>query len=374
MTNRKKVAVLGSTGSIGTQTLDVISSFPDLFEVTRLAAGRNLDLLEKQRDKFGLDIDAARSASNNDEILSDFASADDVDIVVNGVVGFAGFKATIAALKANKTLALANKESLIAGGPLVRKITSAPDFSGQIIPVDSEHSAIWQCLKSGHANEVDEIVLTASGGPFRTKTLDELKDVKKEDALKHPTWSMGDKITIDSSTLMNKGLEVIEAHELFNVSFDQIKVVVHPQSLVHSMVTFVDGATIAQLSHPDMRLPISISLGAPIRLDKSYGKMSFTEKMQLDFEEPRLDAFPCLALAYEAGRASGDAPAILSAANEVAVEAFLDGQIAWSDIYSIVSEVLQFGTGNVDTEDELFEADSKARIRAREILEGRASK
>ena len=374
MTNRKRVAVLGSTGSIGTQTLDVISNFPELFEVTRLAAGRNLDLLEKQRDKFGLDIDAARSASNNDEILTDFASADDVDIVVNGVVGFAGFKATIAALKSNKTLALANKESLIAGGPLVRKVTSAPGFTGEIIPVDSEHSAIWQCLKSGNKNEVDEIVLTASGGPFRTKTLEELKNVKKEDALKHPTWSMGDKITIDSSTLMNKGLEVIEAHELFDIDFDHIKVVVHPQSLVHSMVTFVDGATIAQLSHPDMRLPISLSLGAPIRLEKSYGKMSFTEKMQLDFEPPRLDAFPCLALAYEAGRASGDAPAILSAANEVAVEAFLDGQIGWSDIYSIVSEVLQFGTGTVDTEEELFESDSLARIRARKILEGRASK
>ena len=264
MTNRKRVAVLGSTGSIGTQTLDVISNFPELFEVTRLAAGRNLDLLEKQRDKFGLDIDAARSASNNDEILTDFASADDVDIVVNGVVGFAGFKATIAALKSNKTLALANKESLIAGGPLVRKVTSAPGFTGEIIPVDSEHSAIWQCLKSGNKNEVDEIVLTASGGPFRTKTLEELKNVKKEDALKHPTWSMGDKITIDSSTLMNKGLEVIEAHELFDIDFDHIKVVVHPQSLVHSMVTFFDGATIAQLSHPDMRLPISLSLGAPI--------------------------------------------------------------------------------------------------------------
>ncbi len=374
MTNRKRVAVLGSTGSIGTQTLDVISNFPELFEVTRLAAGRNLDLLEKQRDKFGLDIDAARSASNNDEILTDFASADDVDIVVNGVVGFAGFKATIAALKSNKTLALANKESLIAGGPLVRKVTSAPGFTGEIIPVDSEHSAIWQCLKSGNKNEVDEIVLTASGGPFRTKTLEELKNVKKEDALKHPTWSMGDKITIDSSTLMNKGLEVIEAHELFDIDFDHIKVVVHPQSLVHSMVTFFDGATIAQLSHPDMRLPISLSLGAPIRLEKSYGKMSFTEKMLLNFEPPRLDAFPCLALAYEAGRASGDAPAILSAANEVAVEAFLDGQISWSDIYSIVSEVLQFGTGTVDTEEELFESDSLARIRARKILEGRASK
>ena len=266
---------------------------------------------------------------------------------------------------------MANKESLIAGGPIVRKITSAPGFFGEIIPVDSEHSAIWQCLKSGNKNEVEEIVLTASGGPFRTWSNDQLKNVTRADALKHPTWSMGDKITIDSSTLMNKGLEVIEAHELFDVSFDQIKVVVHPQSIVHSMVTYVDGATIAQLSYPDMRLPISIALGAPLRLPKSYGKISFTESMNLEFEEPRLDAFPCLSLAYEAGKAGGDAPAILSAANEIAVQAFLDGLIAWSDIYSIVNEVIQFGTGNVDIEDELYAADSKARIIASELIRER---
>ncbi len=255
---------------------------------------------------------------------------------------------------------------------MVRKITSTPNFSGQIIPVDSEHSAIWQCLKSGNKNEIDEIVLTASGGPFRSWADADLKNVTKADALKHPTWSMGDKITIDSSTLMNKGLEVIEAHELFGIGFHQIKVVVHPQSIVHSMVTYIDGATIAQLSNPDMRLPISIALGAPCRLPKSYGKISFTENLTLDFEEPRHDAFPCLSLAYEAGKAGGDAPAILSAANEIAVEAFLDGQITWSNIYSIVSEVLQFGTGSVDTEDELYVADSKARIRTSELIRERS--
>lgn len=371
MIKRKRVAVLGSTGSIGTQTLDVLSNFKDLFEVTRIAGGNNVELIEKQRVECGLTKENARSAYDDIAILRDFASSDDVDIVVNGVVGFAGFKVTLEALKANKTLALANKESLIAGGPLVKKTMTTPGFKGKIIPVDSEHSAIWQCLKSGYKNEVDEIVLTASGGPFRSWPSEQLANVKIEDALKHPTWSMGNKITIDSSTLMNKGLEVIEAHELFGVDFDQIKVVVHPQSIVHSMVTYIDGATIAQLSHPDMRLPISIALGAPVRLDKSYGKISFEESMQLDFEQPRFNDFPCLNLAYEAGKAGGDAPAILSAANEVAVQAFLDGQIGWSDIYSIVNEVLQFGTGDVDTEEELYSSDSKARIRANDLIRER---
>lgn len=371
MNNRKKVAVLGSTGSVGTQTLDVLSNFKEEFELVYIAGGNNSQLLEQQRLAWNLSKDCARSAIEDESILKEFASSSEIDIVVNGVVGFAGFKATLAALQSNKTLALANKESLIAGGPLVRKITGAAIFTGEIIPVDSEHSAIWQCLKSGNANEVDEIVLTASGGPFRSWTNEQLKNIKKEDALKHPTWSMGDKITIDSSTLMNKGLEVIEAHELFGVSFDQIKVVVHPQSIVHSMVTYVDGATIAQLSHPDMRLPISIALGAPMRLAKSYGKISFSDVMQLDFEAPRFDAFPCLKLAYEAGKAGGDAPAILSAANEIAVQAFLDGLISWADIYSIVNEVIQFGTSSVDTEDELYAADSKARIRAAELIRER---
>ena len=371
MQTRKKVAVLGSTGSIGTQTLDVLSNFKDLFEVTYIAGGKNTELIEKQRKEWNLTTDTARSVFDDEDTLMEIASSSNVDIVVNGVVGFAGFKATLASLKANKTLALANKESLIAGGPLVRKITSNPNFSGEIIPVDSEHSAIWQCLKSGNRNEVDEIVLTASGGPFRNKTTEELENATITDALNHPTWSMGDKITIDSSTLMNKGLEVIEAHELFDIAYDQIKVVIHPQSIIHSMVTYVDGATIAQLSNPDMRLPISLALGAPYRLNKSFGKIDFTEKIQLNNEKPRFDVFPSLKLAYEAGKSGGDAPAILSAANEIAVAAFLDGQIKWVDIYSIVNEVLQFGTGNVDTEDELYAADTKARMRASEMIRER---
>lgn len=366
-----RVAILGSTGSIGTQALEVLEHFRDEFLVTRLAAGKNVELLEKQRQSWSLSTEHARSAIPNPEILDEFASADDVDIVINGVVGFAGFRATLAALRANKVLGLANKESLIAGGAVVRTITSQPGFSGTIVPVDSEHSAIWQCLRAGSRNEVKEIVLTASGGPFRGKTRAELEKVTKAQALKHPTWTMGQKITIDSATLMNKGLEVIEAHELFDTDFDDIKVVVHPQSIVHSMVSFCDGATIAQLSQPDMRLPISLALGVDHRLNHAYGAMTFSESMSLDFEAPDTHAFPALELAYDAGLAGGSAPATLNAANEVAVQAFLDEKITFCDISEIVGDVLQEGTFSVDTEDDVYEADRIARERADRFVEKR---
>ncbi len=371
MGDKIRVCVLGSTGSIGTQTLQVLERLTSTHEVVRIAAGKNVDLLEEQRQQWGLSVDQAASADGNNDVLKDFASADDVDVVINGVVGFAGFEATLESLKANKILGLANKESLIAGGPVVRKITSSKDFTGQIIPVDSEHSAIWQCLRSGRAQEVDEIVLTASGGPFRGMDASEIKQVTKEQALKHPTWSMGPKITIDSATLFNKGLEVIEAHELFSIPFDKIKVVVHPQSIVHSMVTFIDGATIAQLSHPDMRLPIALALGAGDRLDVSYGKMNFEDIFSLDFEAPDRQAFPALNLSYEAGRQGGGAPAMLSAANEVSVQAFLDDKIAFSQICEVVEDVLQEGTIDVDNESDVYEADRLARRRAQIYVEKR---
>jgi len=358
MGDKIRVAVLGSTGSIGTQTLQVLEKVRDTHEVVRIAAGNNIDLLEEQRLSWGLSKEYARSATEDIDVLKDFASADDVDIVINGVVGFAGFSATLESLKANKVLGLANKESLIAGGPVVKKITSSPNFTGRIIPVDSEHSAIWQCLRSGKKQEVDEIVLTASGGPFRGMQADQIKSVTKEQALKHPTWTMGPKITIDSATLFNKGLEVIEAQ-------------VHPQSIVHSMVTFIDGATIAQLSHPDMRLPISLALGIEDRLNVGYGKMSFEDTMSLDFEKPDRQAFPALDLAYEAGRNGGGAPATLSAANEVAVQAFLDEKIGFWDISEIVADVLQEGTAAVDNEEEVYEADRIARERATRYVEKR---
>lgn len=372
MSPKIRVAILGSTGSIGTQALEVLNNARNTHVVTRLATGSNQQLLTDQAKAWDLDSSKAQVTANNADILEEFASADDVDVVVNGVVGFAGFSATIAAIKANKVLGLANKESMIAGGPVVNRLLSDPNYSGKIIPVDSEHSAIWQCLRAGRSEEVDELVLTASGGPFRGKTAEQMKSVTKEQALNHPTWSMGPKITIDSATLMNKGLEVIEAHALFGFSFDHIKVVIHPQSIVHSMVTFRDGATIAQLSHPDMRLPISLALGIDERLDQSFGKISFTENMQLDFQVPDYEVFPALNLAYEAGRAGQGAPAILSAANEIAVQAFLDEKIEFNVITEIVNDVLQEGIVKVDTEMEVYEADRLARERAERYVEKRS--
>ncbi|MEP6625440.1 MAG: 1-deoxy-D-xylulose-5-phosphate reductoisomerase [Acidimicrobiia bacterium] len=371
MSATRRVALLGSTGSIGTQALDVIRGHRDEYEVVALATGSNRDLLAAQAAEFGVPAERALLAGDRPEVLAELAALDDADVVLNGVVGFAGLPATIAALRAGKRLALANKESLIAGGPVVRSIRDTG--GGEIVPVDSEHSAVYQALRSGTAAEVATIVLTASGGPFRGRTRAELASVTIEDALDHPTWSMGPKITIDSSTLMNKGLEVIEAHELFDVDFDRIEVVVHPQSVVHGMVTFRDGATIAQLSMPDMKLPIGLGLGAPARLDEAFGPVDWSTLGSLTFEAPDLDAFPCLKLAYGAGRAGGGAPATLSGANEIAVEAFLAGRISWVEIADIVDEVLQHGTGNVDDVDDVLEADRMARARATAVIEKRAT-
>jgi 1-deoxy-D-xylulose-5-phosphate reductoisomerase len=368
---RRRVALLGSTGSIGTQALDVIRAHRDDYEVVALATGRNAELLAEQAREFDVPSDRALLAGSRPEVLSELAALTDVDVVLNAVVGFAGLPATLAALEAGKRLALANKESLIAGGPVVNAVRTRG--GGEIVPVDSEHSAVYQALRGGTAGEVATVVLTASGGPFRGRTRAELERVTIEDALRHPTWSMGPKITIDSSTLMNKGLEVIEAHELFGVGFDRIEVVVHPQSVVHGMVTFRDGATMAQLSMPDMRLPIGLALGAPDRLDQAFGPVDWSTLGTLTFEAPDLEAFPCLSLAYAAGRTGGGAPATLSGANEIAVEAFLAGRIAWLGIAEIVDEVLQHGTGNVDDVDSVLEADRVARARAAAAIEKRAA-
>ncbi|MGH9025609.1 MAG: 1-deoxy-D-xylulose-5-phosphate reductoisomerase, partial [Acidimicrobiia bacterium] len=343
----KKLALLGSTGSVGTQALDVVRAHRDEFEVVALAAGRNVELLEHQRDEFGVAPDAARVCGADAAVLAELAAHPDADVVLNAVVGFAGLPATLAALEHGKRLALANKESLIAGGPVVAGVRQRG--GGEIVPVDSEHSAVYQALRSGAPNEVRKIVLTASGGPFRGRSRAELARVTVADALAHPTWSMGAKITIDSSTLMNKGLEVIEAHQLFGVDFDRLEVVVHPQSIIHGMVEFCDGATIAQLSEPDMRLPVGLALGAPARLDQPFGPLDWSTRSQLTFERPDLETFPALALAYEAGRAGGGAPATLNGANEVAVAAFLDGRIAWTAISAVVAEALDAGSGNVST-------------------------
>ena len=376
-----RVAIAGSTGSIGKQTLEVIAaSESGKYQLVALSANSSADEIIKQaktfkpnlvvvNDESARKIVARELAATNPkiEVSRDVAAmAGIADVVVNGVVGFAGLSVTIATLAAGKRLALANKESLIAAGPVVaplRKISGA-----EIIPVDSEHCAIHQCLRSSQNNlhDVAKLLLTASGGPFRGQTKKSLEEVTIKDALKHPTWSMGPKITVDSSTLMNKGLEVIEAHELFGLDYDSIDVVVHPQSIVHSMVEFRDGATIAQLSLPDMRLPIAYALEYPNRSTVGFGAIDWTKLSRLDFEQPDRDTFRCLNLAYAAGRIGGTAPAWLSAANEVAVEAFLAGVVQWSQIASIIESTMQHHDGLIATEvEDILEADAVARQWAR---------
>ena len=374
------VSVLGSTGSIGTQTLEIVRERPDDYVVTALGVGRSTDVIT-QAEEFRPQVVAVADAGAAAEIgpqlpegvdllVGEAAMADaalTADTVINGVVGFAGLPVTLATLEAGKRLGLANKESLIAAGPVVQRAWQTP--GAELVPVDSEHCAVHQCLRAngvtGKVNATDRvhrIVLTASGGPFRGRTRRDLEQVTIDDALAHPTWSMGPKITIDSSTLMNKGLEVIEAHELIGVSFDEIDVVVHPQSVIHSMVSYTDGATIAQLSMPDMRLCIGYALAYPDRLDVPYGAIDWTTLARLDFQPPHLEAFPCLRLAYDAGRAGETAPAWLSAANEVAVEAFLAGSIRWVDIGEVVDAALQRWPGSPASDVEaVLAADAQAR-------------
>jgi len=379
------VAVLGSTGSIGMQTLEVVAAEPDRFRVVALGAGSSVDALVAQalavRPEVVAVADADRAADvrarlpagievfGGPDALADAARA--ADVVVNGVVGFAGLPVTLAALEAGHRLALANKESLIAAGPVVRRARATA--GAELVPVDSEHCAVHQCLAanaSGNPDRVARIVLTASGGPFRGRTRTQLESVTVDDALAHPTWAMGPKITVDSSPLMNKGLEVIEAHELFGVGFDRIEVVVHPQSVVHSMVEFTDGATIAQLSLPDMRLPIGYALAWPDRVTTPFGRIDWAELRRLDFEEPDLASFPCLGLAYAAGRMGETAPAWLNAANEIAVAAFLEGLIPWLAIADVLKATLDRHDGAIaESAGAVIDADRRARHEARRVIE-----
>ena len=377
-----RVAIAGSTGSIGTQTLDVVRAEAGRYEIVGLGVGSSVDALIAQalefRPKVVAVADSARRAEVAEalpfaEVIADLADlAADADVVVNAVVGFAGLPVTVSTLRAGKRLALANKESLIAAGPVVRPLRELP--GAELVPVDSEHCAVHQCLRSAArpATELARVVLTASGGPFRGRTAVELAEVGVDQALAHPTWKMGPKITIDSSTLMNKGLEVIEAHELFGTPYDRIEVVVHPQSIIHSMVEFTDGATIAQLSLPDMRLPIGYALAYPNRIGTPFGRIDWTTLSRLDFEAPDLDTFRCLRLAYEAGRVGGTAPAWISAANEEAVDAFLAGRIRWTQIADVCDAVLQRHTEVTDTStmtvDDIVTADATARRAAQEVL------
>lgn len=378
-----QVSIAGSTGSVGTQALEVIAASGDQFEIATLFANSSVDLLAQQANIFkpallcigdSSKVAGLRDSLNyspricgGDEALA--AVAEVGDVVLNAVVGFAGLPITMGALELGKRLALANKESLVAAGDLVAKVRWVN--GGEIIPVDSEHSAIHQALRSSFfsQSEVSKIILTASGGPFRGKGLDFLEDVTLEDALAHPTWSMGPKITVDSSTLMNKGLEVIEAHELFDVDYDKIEVVVHPQSVVHSIVEFTDGSAIAQMSGPDMRLPIGYALGYPSRLKQSFGALDWTCHRNLEFEAPDLEKFASLSLAFNAGRRGGGAPTWLNASNEVAVAAFISGRIKWIDIFKVVrASYEEYSDKALDSIDDVLEIDAHARRVSQSIV------
>jgi 1-deoxy-D-xylulose-5-phosphate reductoisomerase len=382
----RSVSLMGSTGSVGTQALEVVRAESERFRVHALAAHRSADLLVAQAAEFRPDVvvigDPALHAAVRDgvptgiEVLAGeegmVAAAQGADVVLNGVVGFAGLPVTMAALEAGRRLALANKESLIAGAPVVQKARSTP--GAEIVPVDSEHCALHQCLASVQGTDVARLLLTASGGPFRDWPADKLGTATVQDALAHPTWSMGPKITIDSSTMMNKGLEVIEAHELFGIDYDGIDIVVHPQSVVHSMVELRDGSTLAQLSAPDMRLPVGYALGWPDRIATAYGALDWATPRTLTFEAPDRSMFRCIDLAYAAGRHGGSAPAWLSAANEVAVEAFLGGHLPWLGIGEVVQETLDaWVDDHVDQVEGVLAADAEARRRATEIVARRLS-
>ncbi|WP_424447407.1 1-deoxy-D-xylulose-5-phosphate reductoisomerase [Microbacterium arborescens] len=356
----RRVLILGSTGSIGTQALDVIDSRRDRFEVVGLAAGSNRTLLEEQAARFGVHH-IALGAADAERLVRDV----DADIVLNGITGSVGLGPTLAALESGRTLALANKESLIVGGELVTSL-AAP---GQIVPVDSEHSAIAQALRSGEPDEVRRLVLTASGGPFRGRSRAELAAVTPAQALAHPTWDMGRVVTTNSATLVNKGLEVIEAHLLFGVDYDSIDVVVHPSSIVHSMVEFVDGSTIVQASPPDMRLPISLGLDWPHRVAGVGAPLDWTRASAWTFEPLDTEAFPAVDLAKQVGRAAGTYPAVFNAANEQAVEAFHARALSFPGIVETIERVVDAHRPPTElTRESLAEAESWARDAADRVI------
>jgi 1-deoxy-D-xylulose-5-phosphate reductoisomerase len=381
----KRLLILGSTGSIGTQALDVLG---DEFELVGLSAGTAHEDLVVQAREHGVkrialsDPDAAARAAEawtSGEVLAgpeglvELVAGSDADLVLNAIVGSAGLGPTIVALTEGIDLALANKESLVVGGELVTALAEAT--GAQILPVDSEHSALYQLIaaEAPRAGTIDKLVLTASGGPFRGRTRAELEGVTVEEALRHPTWAMGGKITIDSATLMNKGLEVIEAHHLFGTPYDAIEVVVHPQSIIHALVTLCDGAILAHLGHPDMRVPIAYALHHPDRVDVPVRTLDLAEIGSLTFEPPDEDAFPCLRIAREAAVAGGTGPCVLNAANEVAVHAFLGGRLPFMGIPAVIEATLErVGAATVHGFDSLYQADAEARTVAGEQIAVRA--
>lgn len=378
----KKICILGSTGSIGTQALDVIEQHPDLYEAYILTAYNNADLIIQQARKFQPEAVVIANENNYAKVsealadlpikvyagakaLCDVVQDNNVDIVLASMVGFAGLEPTIAAIKAKKTIALANKETLVVAGDLITRL--AHEYQVPILPVDSEHSAIFQCLEPG--NRINKILLTCSGGPFRKFDAEQIKHVTKTDALAHPTWNMGAKITIDSATLMNKGFEVIEAKWLFGVRPDQIQVVVHPQSVIHSAVQFEDGAVKAQLGVPDMRLPIQYAFSYPQRLSLNGDRLDLFQMQSLTFEAPDTDRFPCLRLAYEALNKGGNVPCIVNAANEIVNRAFIDDRIPYTRIAEIIEQTMNKIPFSADSSlNTYLETDKEARAYASSLI------
>jgi len=385
---RKVVSILGSTGSIGTSVMDIVRRSGGFFSVAALAAGRNLELLADQIREFSPSVAAVMTEELAGELSSmvdtsgldivwgkngyrKVATVPEADMVVSSMVGAAGLIPTVAALEAGKDVALANKESLVTAGPLVTRLAREKNLA--LLPIDSEHSAIFQCLQGSSRGEMKRILLTASGGPFRDREPADLEDITPEQAVAHPNWSMGAKISVDSSTLMNKGLEVIEAMWLFDCSVDDITVLVHPQSIVHSMVEFVDGSVIAQMGIPDMRVPISYALSYPRRMELELPSLDLFTTGPLTFEPPRMDRFPCLRYAFEAARRGGTATTALNAANEIAVDAFLNRRIGFTMIPRVVGGVLdEFPVDDIETLDDVMRADALARVQAEGVI-GRLS-
>jgi len=380
----KSIVILGSTGSIGTQTLDVIRNSKRDFNVCALTTNSNIDILYNQVLEFEPEVVVINDyekykefktiiASNNKKVnvmygeegLSYVATYEKADIILSSIVGIAGLKSTYMAIEKGKTVALANKETLVTAGRIISE--KAKEKNAFIIPVDSEHSAIFQCI-DGHRDFVSRLILTASGGPFRKKSIEELKNVSLEDALRHPNWNMGKKVTIDSATMMNKGLEVIEARWLFDISPDNIDVCIHPESIIHSMVEFVDGVVLAQLGIPDMRIPIKYSLTYPERTVTHYNRLDFTKIKSISFEEPDISRFPCLNLAYDALKDGDSSCIVLNGANEVAVNLFLEEKIAFTDIYDIVADTLEKHVRtNINCLEDVFCTDEWARNMALEL-------
>jgi len=349
--DKKKLSILGSTGSIGTQTLDIVRKFPDKFQVVALSCNQNIELLKKQIEEFKPKIAAVFDEKKADELKAEIpihkgmdgllkvAALGEAHTIINSLVGSIGVEPTIKAIENLKNVALANKETLVTAGDIINK--KLKFHKTDLLPIDSEHSAILQCIRGEKPEDINKITITCSGGAFKNKTKEELKQVTASDALKHPTWNMGAKITIDSATLMNKGFEVIEAHWLYNMPYSKIDVVIHPQSIIHSLVEFKDHSVIAQLGMPDMKIPIQYALNYPDRLENNnLPKLNLAEKQQLTFKEPDLERFPCLAMAYDAGIKGGTLPAVLNAANEIAVKHFLNNKIKFTDIPRIVMQAI----------------------------------